>query len=370
MRSPSPCSFPLLPNWLLSGSAKTRGPSPPVSAPSQLWLVLSFSFSLSLFLFLFLFFSLSLDKFEKGLIHTNEGIALGYGLSIWLVGPDTNCCGKLNLVLAVLMTVPSLLGILFYRERPPTPPSPSSTAFRDDLMLSLRVVLKEKAFIVLLCTIGPGYGIVTAIFSLVGDLASGKDYSESMSGLVGVVMVLTGLVGAVVFGIILDETKKFLFLIKLAFGLAAISNVFFIVSMQYQLPSWVVLVACGCSGFFLLALLPMCIELGVEVCYPATEGVVSGLLLLVGNLFGLIFFFLFQALISKEDNSDGTVELDSTISLWFILFTALATCSGSVFIFGDYKRMKFEARESERNSIAQNPSVQNKYNSIDSSVEW
>ena len=40
--------------------------------------------------------------------------------------------------------------------------------------------------------------------------------------------------------------------------------------------SWVVLVFSGFAGFFLLALLPMCIELGVEVTYPATEGVVTG----------------------------------------------------------------------------------------------
>ena len=47
--------------------------------------------------------------------------------------------------------------------------------------------------------------------------------------------------------------------------------------MQFRMSNWVVLFFSGFAGFFLLALLPMCIELGVEVTYPATEGVVTGI---------------------------------------------------------------------------------------------
>eukprot|EP00009_Paramoeba_aestuarina_P002456 CAMPEP_0201510002 /NCGR_PEP_ID=MMETSP0161_2-20130828/2878_1 /ASSEMBLY_ACC=CAM_ASM_000251 /TAXON_ID=180227 /ORGANISM="Neoparamoeba aestuarina, Strain SoJaBio B1-5/56/2" /LENGTH=164 /DNA_ID=CAMNT_0047905113 /DNA_START=862 /DNA_END=1356 /DNA_ORIENTATION=- len=131
-------------------------------------------------------------------------------------------------------------------------------------------------------------------------------------------------------------------LIKLAFGCAAIAVTLFLLAMQFGWPPWVVLFLSGISGFFLLALLPMCVELGVEVTYPATEGVVTGALLLIGNFYGLIFFFILQILIKDED-SDG--DLDSTLSLWVLLGICWICCLGSVFIYGDYKRLDFERQE-------------------------
>ena len=57
--------------------------------------------------------------------------------------------------------------------------------------------------------------------------------------------------------------------------------------------SWVVLLFSGFAGFFLLALLPMCIELGVEVTYPATEGVVTGIYLFYLSIISYLLIYLF-----------------------------------------------------------------------------
>jgi MFS family permease len=283
-----------------------------------------------------------------GSLSVVSGIALGYGLAISLVGDEDDCCSTLNLTLAILVTVPSIMGFIFFREQPETPPSPSAESFRDDFMDSFRSALKEKAFLVLLCTISPGYGILTAVFSLIGDLAAGKGYSEETSGLIGVVMVLGGLLGAVVLGGLLDETKRYFLLIRVSFFFAAIFLSSFIISMEFEAPPWVVYLTSGLAGFFLLALLPMCIEFGVEVTYPCTEGVVSGLILLTGNLYGLAFFFFLQALIRENDvNSTGdTNDLNSSLSLWFIMFAGIAVCIGGFFIFGETKRLNFERGKS------------------------
>ena len=280
------------------------------------------------------------------------GIGVGYALSIWLVGPDDHCCSTLNLVLAILITVPCIGGIILFRDNPPTPPTPSSMAVRDDFFASIKGILKKVPFILLLLTISPGYGLVTALFSLVGELAEGKGYDESTSGVMGVVLVFAGLLGAVVFGAILDETKKYILLIKVGFLCSEISVIGLILAMQFELAKWLVLLMAGISGFCLLALLPMCIELGVEVCYPAPEGTVTGALMLTGTLFGLVFFFVMQILLVEDEDSDGVSSVtDSSASLWFMLGATTFVCFGSLFIHGDYLRLEFEEQEKERNAF-------------------
>ena len=56
-----------------------------------------------------------------------------------------------------MVTVPSILGILLFRDFPPSPPSSSAGAERDDFLSSIRGVVRQGPFIVLLCTISPGY---------------------------------------------------------------------------------------------------------------------------------------------------------------------------------------------------------------------
>ena len=81
-----------------------------------------------------------------------------------LVGDEDDCCKRLDLVLAILMTVPSVLGVIFFRNHPPTPPSASSESERDEFFESMKRVLKERSFIVLLCTVSPGYGLFACRF--------------------------------------------------------------------------------------------------------------------------------------------------------------------------------------------------------------
>ena len=130
------------------------------------------------------------------------------------------------------------------------------------------------------------------------------------------------------------KQRSLSFLIKLGFVLAGVSVTFFVLSLQFTLAPWIVLVFSVFAGFFLSALLPMCIEFGVEICYPASEGVVAGLLLLVGNLYGLIFFAFLGIMIQKSNGS--------TVALWFLLFVCWCCCIGSLFLYGECKRMKFE----------------------------
>lgn len=283
-------------------------------------------------------------------------------MSIGLQGDEEHCCGTINLVLAICVTIPSVTGLFFYRERPPTPPTASADAPRDNFLDSFKSIIKETSFVTLMCTISPGYGLITALFSLEEDLIAGAGYgdkSEFISGILGVVLVCSGLVGAIIFGGFLDENKKFKEMVRIAFLGAMAGMVSLVIVLQLTAPEWSVFLTCGIAGFFLLALLPMCIEYGCEVTYPATESVVAGTLLLMGNLWGLFFFFIMTVLIYPVPCEPGqppsnlkTGECEnSSISLWFFMFVGVSCWIGSFFIHGEYKRLNFEAKNKEEAEI-------------------
>ena len=56
-----------------------------------------------------------------------------------------------------MVSIPSILGVVLFRDYPPSPPSSSSGAERDDFLSSVKGVVRKGPFIVLLCTISPGF---------------------------------------------------------------------------------------------------------------------------------------------------------------------------------------------------------------------
>merc|ERR1719354_483723 len=100
------------------------------------------------------------------------------------------------------------------------------------------------------------------------------------------------------------------------------------------------------NGFIMLALLPICIELGVEVTYPCAEGVVAGAIKFFGNLFGLFFFFMLEFLISIRETGDS--DSDSGLALWYVMFTSLCCSIGGMFLHGRYLRKEFEEEKEKR----------------------
>ena len=54
---------------------------------------------------------------------------------------------------------------------------------------------------------------------------------------------------------------------------------------------WLLLAACIVFGFFLMAGGPISYQYSAEICYPAPEATSQGLLMLVGQISGIIFIF-------------------------------------------------------------------------------
>ena len=98
--------------------------------------------------------------------------------------------------------------------------------------------------------------------------------------------------------------------------------------------------AAGFFGFFLMAMLPVGIDAAVEVTFPCPEGVVSGLIFQVGNMFGVVLLFIMEAF--KPNPAKGPqIPYWSFYSMFIV--AGFAACLLPLFK-GPYKRVEYEER--------------------------
>jgi len=76
-------------------------------------------------------------------------------------------------------------------------------------------------------------------------------------------------------------------------------------------------------GFFLLSAGPIAFQYGAEITYPAPEGTTTGLLLMAGQVSGIIFIFAMDIFRSPSTGS----MTPSLLAFIFLLFLSLLICT-------------------------------------------
>ena len=145
-------------------------------------------------------------------------------------------------------------------------------------------------------------GFFNSITSLLNQMMQPYGFSDSDSGIAGAVLILVGLVSSAITSPILDRTKAFLFAIKLAvpmIGLCYLAFVWMPATKAITGP-YVVLAILGASSF---SLVPVAMELLVELTHPVSPEVTSTLAWGGGQLLGAIFIIISDALKSGADAS-------------------------------------------------------------------
>ena len=133
------------------------------------------------------------------------------------------------------------------------------------------------------------FGLVLAFAntygSILGILVNEFGYNDEIASLFGVVYILGAIIGAIVFGIIVELFNNYKSATVIICGMGAIASVFVEVSMYIHnlvLASF----SFGFSGSA-LAILPVGIDFAVELTYPVAESISTGLLMSMGNFIGL-----------------------------------------------------------------------------------
>lgn len=191
------------------------------------------------------------------------------------------------LAYGIVSIVAALAFFAFVRERPPTPPCPPDQEARSLVFDGLRDSLRRRDFVLLLVVFFVGLGVFNSVTTWIEDILRPRGFSIIQAGNIGGLMIAGGIIGALILPILSDRSRRrtpylVLAIIGATLGLTGITF-----GSTYML----LLISAFIFGFFLLSAGPIGFQYGAEVTHPTPEGTSNGLLLLMGQISGILFIF-------------------------------------------------------------------------------
>ena len=113
---------------------------------------------------------------------------------------------------AIIVTVPCVLTLILFRNKPSKPPSFAASIEKDsDYIKDLKKLFSNKNYLMLLLSISMSYGTLTAFTTCIEYVASpfGFEKPEDVSSLMLVCAMVAGFVGSVFFIILLKKSLAY-----------------------------------------------------------------------------------------------------------------------------------------------------------------
>lgn len=225
------------------------------------------------------------------------GIVLGMALTPVLVLRS----GIVSMLTAygVVALLAGILFLVFSRERPPTPASPPGMDERSLVFDGLKSMLRLRDFILLMVIFFFGLGVFNSVTTWIEDILRPRGFSIVQAGVVGGLMVFAGILGAVILPLLSDHYRRRVPFIILAVAASTLGLLGVTLANSYPL----LLLSAFVMGFFLLSAGPIGFQYGAEITYPAPEGTSNGLLLLMGQISGILFILGMDSLKNPQTGS-------------------------------------------------------------------
>lgn len=193
--------------------------------------------------------------------------------------------GKMLWIYGVISMAGAVLVLVFMREEPPTPPAAEEFSKRISPVAGIKDIFSNRDMKILLLLFFIGLGIFNAVSTCIDRIC--KDLTIDETGLVGGVMLIGGVLGALILPAISDKKRK--------------RKPFIVICMVLMLPGLIgltvfsdfvpMMISAFVFGFFIMSAGPIGFQYGAEKSYPAPESTSQGIILLVGQVSGILFVF-------------------------------------------------------------------------------
>jgi len=194
-------------------------------------------------------------------------------------------------VYAVVSIVTWVATLVLVKDRPPTPPDASDLEERFAVFAGLRHIFGERDMLILIALFFVGLGMFNAISTWIEQILAPRGFDAEAAGIVGAVMLVGGIVGAGVISVLSDRSRrrKPFLVLALAGIVPGLIGLTFATTLPLLIASSLVF------GFFLMSAYPVGMQYGAEVSYPAPESTSQGVIVLAGQVAGIIFIFAMDA---------------------------------------------------------------------------
>ena len=171
-------------------------------------------------------------------------------------------------------------------REPPVSPA------RVPMFEGLKSMLRNRDFLLLLVIFFIGLGLFNGVTTWIEAIVRPRGFGAAQAGLLGGAMLVGGILGAVIVPLISDRLRRRKPFILLAlFGLLP-----GLAGLTFAASYWLLLASGFWFGFFLLSAGPVGFQYGAELTQPAPEGTSNSLLVVMGQISGILFIFAMDAL--------------------------------------------------------------------------
>ncbi|KAI6228694.1 hypothetical protein M3Y99_01196100 [Aphelenchoides fujianensis] len=289
---------------------------------------------------------------------------------------ESNDILYLNSVLTLLALLVLSLCLGIRRSKPLTPPSASSEcASAPPFFQGLLQLFTIPIYFIQMITFGAAFALQWSIFITADKMLNTLNYNVKVTSWLISLSAVSGCVGCVAAGWVVDKTKRFKEVIKTCYICVAIFAI--AINLHLRRPNQgpsddVVLVVLLCLlGFFSIPVFPISLELGVETTFPIAEATSSGVLIIAGQSLMFLVTYAMEGLqsaswiyatppnlaVSMANATDlsysGLFSENYHLAVDFWTISAIAAAIfTSLCLWPRYQRLEFE----ERSTVYLSPS--------------
>ncbi|MFX1419506.1 MAG: MFS transporter [Promethearchaeota archaeon] len=194
------------------------------------------------------------------------------------------------LIYGILALISGVLFVIFTKNKPPTPPSIEISKEKVLMGEGLKKVFVNKYFIILFVTFFFGLGIFNFITSYIELIVFPRGFDATDAGILGGLMLIGGIVGCVIMSALSDKYKKRKILLIISILMATIS----LSIITFTADAILLYLFSFLLGYGTLSAGPVALEYAVELTEPVPEATSNGLLMMIGQVGGIIFILFFE----------------------------------------------------------------------------
>jgi MFS family permease len=222
-----------------------------------------------------------------GLITLASMLGVGAGLALSPVLIGMMSIGAMQLAYGAAAAVSAVAFLALARERPATSPGPAGEEARALMLDGLKHAVTVKPFLVILVVAFVIMGVFNGVTSWIGDIVLPRGFGADDAGLLGLVMLVAGVIGAVVLSAMSDRQGKRIRYLVLTLTLAIPS----LIGVAFVSTTLLLYASSAALGFFIVGALPIGMQYAAEVTYPTPEGTSNGLVQLCGQC-SVVFVYI------------------------------------------------------------------------------
>ncbi|NOY55428.1 MAG: major facilitator superfamily domain-containing protein 7 [Actinobacteria bacterium] len=219
----------------------------------------------------------------------------------------------------VASMIGAVAALVLIRERPVTAPSEADQMERFKVFEGLRHILKQKDMLILLLLFFVGLGMFNAISTWIEQIVSPRGFGPEQAGVIGAVMVIGGILGAGILSVLSDRSRRRKpFLVMAVAGMAP-----GLVGLAFAASYPLLLVSSFVFGFFMMSAYPLGFQYSAEIGYPAPESTSQGIIVMAGQVSGILFILGMDAF-----KSDVTGSMAGSMLVFIALTTIVIALTG------------------------------------------